>query len=168
MKHVDLLDLSDEARDLVRECEAKGARTVFERNGRGVAVLVSWDEYLALRETIEIANDALFFAHLAEADQQIENGEVIAGTRFGDGRQLERLRFAASFAKDWRALTEAQRATAAGALPRIDDDPILGAPLFEPLKGLWSHRAGELRIVYRIVSEAKFVAVLAITATRPA
>jgi mRNA-degrading endonuclease RelE of RelBE toxin-antitoxin system/PHD/YefM family antitoxin component YafN of YafNO toxin-antitoxin module len=163
VKHVDLLDLSDEVRDLVRECEAKGAQTVFERNGRAVSVLVSWDEYLALRETIEIANDPLFFAHLAEADQQIENGEFIAGTRFGDGRRLERLRFAKSFAEDWRVLTEQQRASAAKSLPEIDDNPILGAPLFEPLKGLWSHRTGELRIVYRIVSEAKFVAVLAIT-----
>lgn len=163
MKHVDLLDLSEEVRDLVRECEAKGAQTVFERNGRAVATLVSWDEYMALRETIEIANDALFFAHLAEADQQIESGDFIAGTRFGDGRLLERLRFAGSFANDWRALNEEQRARAAIALTRIEDDPILGAPLFDPLKGLWSHRAGELRIVYRIVSEAKFVAVLAIT-----
>ena len=162
MKRIDLLDLPEDARDLVRDCEAKGERTIFERSERPVAVLVSWDEYLALRETIEIANDSLFFARLAEADQQIERGEFITGTRFGNGQRLERLRFAASFANDWRLLTEAQRTAAAGSLRRIDDDPILGAPLFEPLKGLWSHRIGEVRIVYRIVSEARFLAVLAI------
>ena len=44
-------------RELVRECELTGRRTVFERNGRPVAILVSHDEYLALRETIEIAGD---------------------------------------------------------------------------------------------------------------
>ena len=70
MRKIDLLDLSDEARDLIRECEAQGERTFFERNGRPVAVLVSYDEYLALRETIEIANDSLLFAKLAEADEE--------------------------------------------------------------------------------------------------
>ena len=59
MKRIDLLDLPEDSRDLVRECEAQGARTVFERNGRPVAVLVSYDEYMALRETIEIANDPM-------------------------------------------------------------------------------------------------------------
>ena len=157
MKHIDLLDLPEEARDLVRECEAQGARSVFERNGRPVAVLVSWDEYLAMKETIEIANDSLFFAHLAEADQQIESGEV--ADLFPT---LGRLRVAGSVAKEWNALTDEQREIVARILARIDDDPIVGAPLFEPLKGLWSHRAGELRIVYRIVSEARFVAILAV------
>ena len=53
MKKIDILDLPESARDLIRECEAQGERTQFERNGRPVAVLVSYDEYLALRETIE-------------------------------------------------------------------------------------------------------------------
>ena len=45
---VDVLDLSEETRDLVRESEARGSQTLFERNGRPVAILVSYDEYLAL------------------------------------------------------------------------------------------------------------------------
>lgn len=75
----------------------------------------------------------------------------------------DRLRVAASVAQDWRALTIAERALAAEALRTIDDDPIIGAPLFEPLKGLWSYRPGNLRIVYRIVTEGRFVMILGIT-----
>lgn len=74
-----------------------------------------------------------------------------------------RLRFAESILDDWSALNDDERRLAREELERIDDDPIVGAPLFEPLKGLWSHRAGALRIVYRIVTEGRFVVVLSIT-----
>ena len=141
MKHLDVLDLPEDARDLIRECEAKGTRTVFERNGRPVAVLVSHDEYLALRETIEIANDPLLFAKIASADEE----EVEQRGRY------EWLRFARSAAPIYDA-----------ALRRIELDPICGAPLFEPLKGLWSYRTEELRIIYKIVAEARMVVVLTI------
>ena len=134
MRHLDVLDLPEDARDLIRECEAKGERTVFERNGRPVAMLVSHDEYMALRETIEIANDSLLFAKIAEADDE----EVEQRGKY------ERLRFAKSVAPIYDA-----------ALRRIELDPIIGAPLFEPLKGLWSYRRDELRIVYKIVAEAR-------------
>ncbi|HSP36103.1 MAG TPA: type II toxin-antitoxin system RelE/ParE family toxin [Thermoanaerobaculia bacterium] len=46
------------------------------------------------------------------------------------------------------------------ALQAIDEDPIAGVPLFEPFKGLWSYRAGHLRILYRLMPEARFVVVL--------
>ncbi len=139
MKRIDILDLPESARDLVRECAAQGTRTHFEREGRPVAVLVSYDEYTALRETIEIANDPLLYARLAEADQE----EVEQRGRY------ERLRFARSAAPIYDA-----------ALRRIELDPIAGAPLFEPLKGLWSYRTEELRIIYKIVAEARMVVVL--------
>jgi mRNA-degrading endonuclease RelE of RelBE toxin-antitoxin system/PHD/YefM family antitoxin component YafN of YafNO toxin-antitoxin module len=142
VKRVDLLDLPEETRDLIRESAVQGTRTVFERNGNPVAVLVSHDEYMALRETIEIANDSLLFARLAEADE----GEVEQRGRY------ERLRFAKSAAPIYDA-----------ALRRIELDPIAGAPLFEPLKGLWSYRTDELRIIYKIVPEARAVVILSIT-----
>ncbi|HEX6087998.1 MAG TPA: type II toxin-antitoxin system Phd/YefM family antitoxin [Thermoanaerobaculia bacterium] len=145
MKRLDVLDLSEDARDLIRECEAKGTHTIFERGGRPVAVLVSHDEYTALRETIEIANDSLLFARLAEADAE----EVEQRGRY------EWLRFAKSAAPIYDA-----------ALRRIELDPICGAPLFEPLKGLWSYRTEELRIVYKIVAEARMVVILSITRMR--
>lgn len=141
-KHLDVLDLPEDLRDLIRECAAKGTRTIFERNERPVAALVSYDEYMALRETIEIANDSLLFAKIAEADEE----EVEQRGKY------ERLRFARSAAPIYDA-----------ALRRIELDPIVGAPLFEPLKGLWSYRTEELRVIYKIVAEAKIVVILHIT-----
>jgi mRNA-degrading endonuclease RelE of RelBE toxin-antitoxin system len=74
----------------------------------------------------------------------------------------DRLRFAERVEGDWRALSADERAAALQALEKIDEDPIAGAPLFEPLRGYWSYRAGHLRIVYRIAPEARFVVVLSI------
>jgi prevent-host-death family protein len=145
VRRIELLDLPEDARDLVRECEAKGTQTRFERRGRPVAVLVSYDEYLALRETIEIANDSLLYAQLAQADEE----PVEQRGRY------ERLRFARSAAPIYTA-----------ALRTIELDPIAGAPLFEPLKGLWSYRDDDLRIVYKIVPEARMVVVLSMTRFR--
>ncbi len=142
MKRIDLLDLPDDTRDLVRECAVRGTRAEFTRNGNTVAVLVSADEYLALRETIDIANDSLLFAQLAQADEETPEQR---------GR-YERLRFAPSSAPIYDA-----------ALRRLELDPIIGAPLFEPLKGLWSYRSGDLRIIYKIVPEARAVVVLSMT-----
>ncbi|HEY3056286.1 MAG TPA: type II toxin-antitoxin system RelE/ParE family toxin [Thermoanaerobaculia bacterium] len=48
------------------------------------------------------------------------------------------------------------------ALEAIDEDPITGVPLFEPFKGLWSYRVAHLRILYRIMPEARFIVVLSI------
>ena len=145
MKRLDVLDLPEESRDLIRECEARGERTVFERSGRPVAVLLSHDEYMAMRETLDIANDPLLFAKISEADDQ----EVEQRGRY------ERLRFATSVPPIYDA-----------ALRRIELDPICGAPLFEPLKGLWSYRTEELRIIYKIVAEARMVVILSIDRLR--
>lgn len=74
----------------------------------------------------------------------------------------DRLRIAESVEGEWQVLSADERAAARKALMSIDDDPIVGAPLYEPLRGYWSYRAGHLRIVYRIVPEARFVVILTI------
>lgn len=79
----------------------------------------------------------------------------------------DRLRIAESVHHDWHSLDGGAREEARGALRTIDDDPIIGAPLFEPLKGLWSYRTATLRIVYRIVTEGKFVVILSIRTASP-
>jgi mRNA-degrading endonuclease RelE of RelBE toxin-antitoxin system len=75
----------------------------------------------------------------------------------------DRLRIAESVESDWKALNAEQRDSVRAALQKIDDDPIAGAPLFEPLKGLWTYRTDGLRIVYRVVAEGRFVAILSIS-----
>ena len=77
MNRIDLLDLPEDARDLVRECEAKGQRTLFERSGRPVAMLVSYDEYLALRETVDLMNAPLIYARIETADEEVRRGRMM-------------------------------------------------------------------------------------------
>jgi mRNA-degrading endonuclease RelE of RelBE toxin-antitoxin system/PHD/YefM family antitoxin component YafN of YafNO toxin-antitoxin module len=154
VKRLDILDLPENVRDLIRECEAQGQQTYFERNGKPVAVLVSYDEYLALRETIEIANDSLLFARISEADDE---------TPVEMDHRLPRLRITTAGTAGLAAITGIERRLVLSTLARINDNPIAGAPLFEPLKGLWSHRTGEIRIIYKIVAEASFVVILSIT-----
>lgn len=77
MKKLDLLDVPEEARELIRDCELQGTKTLFTRGDREVAVLVSWDEYLALRETLAITNDPLFFAKLETAEEEVRKGKML-------------------------------------------------------------------------------------------
>ena len=74
----------------------------------------------------------------------------------------DRLRIVERVEREWQLLDDAERAAVRGALVTIDEDPIAGAPLFEPLRGYWSFRVDGVRIVYRIVAEARFVVILSI------
>ncbi len=162
-KRRDILDLAPETRDLAGECELTGRRTIIERNGRPVAILVSYDEFLALRETIAIGNDADLRAQLAEAAEHARGGglalaEDVVGRRMAN----DRIRITRRAEDDCRTLPGAEREALANALTLIDEDPIVGAPLFDPLRGYWSHRFDGHRIVYQIVPEARFILILAV------
>lgn len=74
----------------------------------------------------------------------------------------DRLRLAERVESDWKELASEDKTRVREALERIDEDPIAGAPLFDPLRGYWSFRSGDLRIIYRIVSEARMVLILKI------
>jgi PHD/YefM family antitoxin component YafN of YafNO toxin-antitoxin module len=76
-RRVEILDLADEARELVRECEITGQRTIFTRNGREVAILVAHDEYLALRETIEVAGDAALREQIERGEEEAAQGKML-------------------------------------------------------------------------------------------
>ena len=102
-KHLDILDLPPNVRELVAECELTGVRSAEDR-----------------------------------------------------------LRLAESVERTWQMLTDDRQITIAKAFAFIEDDPIAGAPLYEPLRGLWSYRLGDARVIYRIMAEARFIVILAI------
>ena len=56
-------------RELVGECELTGGRTLFTRNGRAVVTMASYDEWLALKETLDIANDSVLRAQIEEGER---------------------------------------------------------------------------------------------------
>ena len=155
MKTIEVFDLPDDAREMVRECEIRGARTLLTRNGRAVAMLVSYDEFMAMHETIDIANDASLGALLNAAEEEAQRGALEP--------RSERIHLAASAASAYESLAAHEKEAVDDALRAIDDDPIAGAPLFDPLKGLWCLRAEHVRVIYRIVAEARLIVVLGIT-----
>jgi mRNA-degrading endonuclease RelE of RelBE toxin-antitoxin system len=75
----------------------------------------------------------------------------------------DRLRLLEDVEKDWLLLPDELRKAARIALEKIDDDPIAGAPLFDPFRGWWSYRSGRLRVIYTIAHEARFVVVARIS-----
>ena len=76
-KRLELLDLPPDVRQLVAECEVSGKRTVFARDGRPVAILISHDEYLALRETIEVSNNADLRRQIETAEDEVKRGAMM-------------------------------------------------------------------------------------------
>jgi PHD/YefM family antitoxin component YafN of YafNO toxin-antitoxin module len=76
-KRLELLELSPDVRQLVAECEVSGKRTRFERDGKPVAILVSFDEYLALRETIEISNNAELRKQIDVAEDELKRNALL-------------------------------------------------------------------------------------------
>lgn len=76
-KRIDILDLPPDVRELVGECELTGRRTLFTRNGRPVVALVSHDEFLALKETIDIGNDSVLREQIAQGDAEAQRGSVM-------------------------------------------------------------------------------------------
>jgi len=76
-KRLELLELTPDVRQLVAECEISGKRTLFERDGKAVAILVSYDEYLALRETIDIANNADLRRQIEAAEEELKRNALM-------------------------------------------------------------------------------------------
>jgi PHD/YefM family antitoxin component YafN of YafNO toxin-antitoxin module len=74
---IDAAELSDDLRQLVRESEVTGKRTVFARDGRPVAMLLSHDEYLAMRETIDLSADPELMRDLELAEEEAQRGALL-------------------------------------------------------------------------------------------
>jgi len=64
-------------RELVGECELTGRRTLFMRNGRAVVALVSHDEWLALRETLDIWNDSALREQIGRGEEQAQRNALM-------------------------------------------------------------------------------------------
>ena len=74
---LEIAELPPDARTLVAECELTGRRTLFQRGERPVSILISYDEYLALRETISISGDTTRMERIATAEAETRRGAVL-------------------------------------------------------------------------------------------
>ncbi len=77
IRRIDMLDLETGTREMVSECEITGKRTEFTRNGRAVAVLISHDEFLAMRETIDLAANPEILRDIELAEEEAKRAALI-------------------------------------------------------------------------------------------
>ena len=74
---IDILDLAPDVRELVGACELTGKRILFTRNGRPVVALVSYDEYVALRETIDIAGSVALRTAIEAGEEELKRNALL-------------------------------------------------------------------------------------------
>ncbi|MGH9456636.1 MAG: hypothetical protein ACRD2J_03235 [Thermoanaerobaculia bacterium] len=141
---LELADQPEDVREAVLECEVRGRRTLFTRSGRPVALLMSWDEYLALTETVSLGGRPELLERIRAGEAALEAGRAGAA---GAERRVWVAETAAS------ALEDGRRAEIDAGLEVLAGNAIAGVPLLDPLRGFWSYRSEALRIVYRMTRE---------------
>lgn len=73
---IEITEADETLREPAAAAEISGRHTLFTRNGRPVAILLSHDEYLALAETVAVAADPALIATIGRAEQQLTSGDV--------------------------------------------------------------------------------------------
>lgn len=73
---IEITEADESLREPVSAAEISGRHTIFSRNGRPVAILLSHDEYLALAETVAIAADGELMTAIGHAEQELARGDV--------------------------------------------------------------------------------------------
>ena len=71
-----LTSVRERLSEIVDEVASTGTHRVITKHGRSVAVLVAFDEYEELVETLNILSDPDTMAALAEAEADIEEGRL--------------------------------------------------------------------------------------------
>lgn len=62
--------------ELIRDSDAAFDRWVLTKNGRPKAVLLNYEDYEALIETVDILGDPSLVRELTKRDKEIKEGEV--------------------------------------------------------------------------------------------
>jgi antitoxin YefM len=74
-----LRTVRDHLSDFVDRAEREHERVVVTRNGRPAAVLIGYEDLVAIEETLEILSDGEAMADIREARKEVARGEVIEG-----------------------------------------------------------------------------------------
>ena len=74
---VNISELAEPLQEFVRECEVTGRKTWFTRSDRKVSVIVSHDEYTAMKESIEIGASADQRQAILDAENDITRNALL-------------------------------------------------------------------------------------------
>ena len=74
MTTVPSTELREKLSDVLDDVEATGSEYVITRHGRPLAVVLSYDEYESMIESLNILSDAETMAAIAEGDADLDEG----------------------------------------------------------------------------------------------
>lgn len=74
MSTVPLTELRDKLSDVVDDVVTSSAEYVITRHGRPVAVVVNYEEYESMVETLNVLSDPETMAAIAEGDADLADG----------------------------------------------------------------------------------------------
>ena len=72
-----LTEVRDKLSEIVEEVSSTGSDLVITKRGKPAAVMVGYDEYEALIETLNILSDEETMAALAEAEVDVSADELV-------------------------------------------------------------------------------------------
>lgn len=136
--------IEEPLRSAVLATEVTGRRTAMTREGAPVAILISWDEFLSMHETLALEGDSAALSAIRAGDA------ALTGGTFHPEPLAENVAAAPGVLAD--GLEEEIAAIAA--------NPICGAPLLGSLRGLWVLRNGPTRVIYRIAGDGRNAAIV--------
>ncbi|MFN2442655.1 MAG: type II toxin-antitoxin system Phd/YefM family antitoxin [Thermoanaerobaculia bacterium] len=131
---MDVDSVDHPARAAVLATEVMGRRTAITRTGSPIAVLISWDEFISLRETIDLEADPTAVEQIRAGEAELVKKDLAEGPAFEN-------------------VVVARRAGATVSreeLEQLAKNPIAGAPLLGSLRGFWVLRGSRRRVVYRL------------------
>jgi len=69
-------DVRERLSEIVEEVSATGSDMVITKHGRPTAVLLGFDDYESLIETVNVLSDEALMAAIAEAEREVAAGEL--------------------------------------------------------------------------------------------
>jgi prevent-host-death family protein len=70
-------DVRERLSEIVDEVSSTGSDIVITKHGRPAAVLLGFEDYESLIETVNILSDSAVMAALAEAENDLETGDLV-------------------------------------------------------------------------------------------
>jgi antitoxin YefM len=76
MSTVPSTELRDKLSDVLDDVETSGSEYVITRHGRPIAVVLGYDDYESMIESLNILSDADTMAAIAEGDEDMDESSV--------------------------------------------------------------------------------------------
>ena len=160
--------------ELVSGVTEREEEIVVTRNGRPAAVLVNYERYERLKDTLDILSDPFLMKQIGQSKsfyakgRQGQSFEMSSATA-SYGKTPEKIMAAyrpPHVAEIIRHLPSDVKRSVKQALRSLSADLFSGAPLMRELSGLWRFKVRRFRIIYELDRKARIIRIFAISCRR--